>query len=33
MKFIHLTKKNNIDKNDFRNSREATSQLIRKEKS
>ena len=33
MKFIHLTKKNNIDNNDFRNSQEATSQLIQKEKS
>ena len=33
MKFIHLTKENNIDKNDFRNSQEATSQSIRKENS
>ena len=32
MKFIHLTKENNIDKNDFRNSQEATSQSIQKKK-
>ena len=32
MKFIHLTKKNKIEKNDLRNSQEATSQLIQKKK-
>ena len=32
MKFIHLTKENNIDKNDFINSQEATSQSIQKKK-
>ena len=32
MKFIHLTKENNIDKNDFRNSQEATSQSMQKKK-
>ena len=33
MKCIHLTKKNKIEKNDLRNSQEATSQLIQKKKS
>ena len=33
MKFIHLTKKNKIEKNDLRNSQEAISQLIQKKKS
>ena len=32
MKFIHLTKKNKIEKNNLGNSQEATSQLIQKEK-
>ena len=33
MKCIHLTKKNKIEKNDLRNSQEATSQLTQKKKS